>query len=77
MTTFDIHWRIDGPQIEYHFCREWGCYGSNPDHGFTLDDAIEEVASYFEEQAKLYRLKSHPDLDHIINPPEDTYNEND
>lgn len=63
---YDIAWREHGPSIEPHFCREWdetgGCYGTNPDHGMSLEDACASVADWHEEQARLYRSGEHPSL---------------
>lgn len=48
--------------ISHHFCREWedgeGCYGTNPDHGFTWEEACLEVAEWHEQQAKVWKEKS-------------------
>ncbi|MEM7663813.1 MAG: hypothetical protein AAF292_16340 [Pseudomonadota bacterium] len=53
---FDIVWDEDGPRIEPHFCREWddehgGCYGTNPNHGYTREEAEREIALWKKEQA--------------------------
>lgn len=61
---FDIVWDEHGCHLDYHFCREWtmdvhgneiGCYGTNPDHGYTFDEAKVEVAEYLERKAKEWR----------------------
>lgn len=36
------------PQIEPHFCREYDCFGTNEDHGFSWQEAKEEVARWLE-----------------------------
>ena len=55
----------DGPAIEPHFCREWdgdgGCYGTNPDHGYTWEEAVEQVAQWHEAQAAFLRALPHSD----------------
>ena len=38
--------------ISFHFCREWnehgeGCYGNDPTHGFTFEDAQKVVVEYY------------------------------
>lgn len=47
---------------EPHFCREWdedgGCYGTNPDHGMTWDEARKEVADWYQRMADEWRNKS-------------------
>jgi len=68
MARFDV---VYGPQsdeavmyIEPHFCREWddegGCYGTREDHGYSFEDACNQVAEWHEEQAKLWREGKHP-----------------
>lgn len=56
---FDVCYRAAGVTIEPHFCREWdedgGCYGTNPDHGYSFDDACRQVADWHEQQASLWR----------------------
>lgn len=69
---FDITYGSSGDvRIEPHFCREWdedgGCYGTNPDHGFSLDEACEEVAKYYDNLSQQYRDKSHYSLQNFLN----------
>ncbi len=49
---FDEHSDYRGPYIEGHFCRVWegdvGCYGSNPDHGMTFDEAKAEIIAWWQ-----------------------------
>ncbi len=44
--------RCCGPYLEPHFCREWengeGCYGTNPNHGFSFEDAKREIIKFWE-----------------------------
>lgn len=48
---FDVIYKGNDVSIDYHFCRGWdgdrGCYGTNPDHGLTFDDARREVANHY------------------------------
>lgn len=48
--------------VEPHFCREWdesgGCHGSNPNHGFTWEEAREEVAKFYDAEAARWRVKT-------------------
>lgn len=48
--------------LEPHFCREWddkgGCYGTNPDHGFTWEDARAEVSKFYERLSKEWATKN-------------------
>jgi hypothetical protein len=41
---FDINYKGDLAWIDHHHCREFdaegvGCFGTNPDHGCTFDEA--------------------------------------
>lgn len=72
MAKFDIIWPAEcGPTIDYHFCREWnekgGCYGTNPDHGYTLEEAARQVAEWHLEQYHLYISGCHPSLERFKN----------
>lgn len=62
---FDVIYQNSGASIAAHFCREWdedgGCYGTNPDHGLSFDDACDQVAEWHEQQAKLWRERKHHD----------------
>lgn len=50
---FDFVYGEHGPRLEYHFCREWedgeGCYGGNPNHGYTLEEAVECINEHWRE----------------------------
>lgn len=60
---FDVCYHSGGCTIEPHFCRQWdedgGCYGTNPNHGYSFDEACDQVASYHEQQAKEWRERTH------------------
>lgn len=47
--------------VAEHFCREWddngGCYGTNPTHGFTWEDARAEVAEFYARLSKEWAEK--------------------
>lgn len=57
--TFDVIYRDSSFSIEPHFCRELGCFGTNPDHGYTLEEACEEIAQHLEMEANAFRNKTH------------------
>ena len=63
MTRYDVIYNGDRVTIGPHFCREWdddgGCYGTNPNHGYTLEEACEQVAVWHEGQASAWRDGSH------------------
>jgi hypothetical protein len=66
---FDVVYTEHGPKVEPHFCREWhedgGCYGTNPSHGVTWDEARAEVVRWHEEQAAAWKDKP---LQAILSP---------
>ena len=49
---YDVAWRGYGPTIEPHFCRSDDCYGSNPDHGVSFEDAKEHLVGVLKSQAE-------------------------
>ena len=55
---FDVIFERDGVRLDYHFCREWddkgGCYGTDPNHGYTFDEAKKEVADYYRKLAEYW-----------------------
>jgi hypothetical protein len=66
-TRFDVAHYEYGVTIEPHFCRSWepdnggevvGCYGTNPDHGYSFEEACDQVAEYHERQAKEWRART-------------------
>ena len=59
---WSVIWKQDGPDLEPHFCREYGCYGTDPDHGMTMEEAVNEIASWYEAQAKSWRDGTHETL---------------
>lgn len=95
MDRYDIIYGADRVTIAPHFCREItyngdgeeiGCYGTNPMHGFTLEQACASVAAYYEhigkpDASKLWAERKHPDLLHypacaLIEEQEDEANTN-
>ena len=49
--------------IEHHFCRNWsmdeagneiGCYGTNPDHGYTFEEAVREIIERYRQQIEYW-----------------------
>jgi len=66
---FDVVYHENRATIEGHFCREWdadgnGCYGTNPDHGYGFDEACDQVAEWYEQQAKLWRARTHHEAEY-------------
>lgn len=67
---FDVVYHSNHTTIDAHFCRSWepnetgeivGCYGTNPSHGYSLEEACEQVAEWYAQQAALWRARQHPD----------------
>lgn len=74
-TRFDVIYTAHGVTLEPHFCREWdesgGCYGTNPDHGYALDEAREQIARWHEAQAQHWRDGTHHLLiSYLPSPPD-------
>ena len=44
---------------EPHFCREWedkgGCYGTNPEHGFTWEEVCQECIDHYEMMVTIWK----------------------
>lgn len=69
MTNVDLHRFdviLTSPaksHIEFHHCRSWdidpdtndwlGCYGTNPNHGSTFEEARGELVQYLERQYQI------------------------
>lgn len=72
LNRYDIIHKADGHMtIEPHFCREIdcngvGCYGTNLDHGFTLEEACEHISGYYIDLARLWMTLEHPDVKYYI-----------
>jgi hypothetical protein len=67
---YDVTYFPNHTTVEPHFCRDWddsgGCYGTNPDHGYSFDDACDQVAEWYEQQAAMWRSREHPDCLYYI-----------
>lgn len=57
---FDVIYRDGAVSIAPHFCREYDCHGTNPDHGMSFEDACDTAARWHDQQATLYRTRQHP-----------------
>lgn len=45
---WDVIYRENDVNIEPHFCRDDGCYGTNLTHGFTFDEAKQHLIDFHE-----------------------------
>ena len=56
---FDIVYGENYVRLDYHFCREWddegGCYGTNPNHGLSWDEAKQEMIAYLQGQIEYWQ----------------------
>ena len=45
--------------IDHHYCRDWegedGCYGTNPEHGSSWEEAKEEYIHYLKSEIEYWR----------------------
>ena len=72
---FDVLWKEHWPSLDYHFCRGWefdpttgkevGCYGTNPDHGYSWEEAKAEMVRWHEEEAERWRKKTLTEWRHV------------
>lgn len=56
---YDIQWHQHGPDIVPHFCRELNCFGTNPDHGYTLDEAVLQIVQWHLHEVQALLSKEH------------------
>lgn len=65
---FDIVYKGTGEcTVEPHFCRDYDCFGTNPDHGYTLEEACNIVTEYYEELYKSWLNRTHEDIKYYTN----------
>lgn len=64
---FDVIYDEHGVHIDYHYCRSWepdengkmqGCYGTNPCHGYSFEEAKKEVISYHKRLVEEWEKKT-------------------
>ena len=58
MGRFDVIFKGSETSIDYHFCRDPDCFGTNEDHGYSFDEAKEVVVRELEMKLKLWRAMS-------------------
>jgi hypothetical protein len=62
---YDIHYHEHHVAIEPHFCRSWddegGCYGTNPNHGFSWQEARKADADWHRERAEWWATRHEDD----------------
>lgn len=55
---FDVVHDQHGCHIDHHFCRQWdgdvGCYGTNPEHGMSFEQARDHVREWHRQQAEIW-----------------------
>lgn len=72
---FDVCYHADHVTIEPHFCRSWddegGCYGTNPNHGYSFEEACDQVAEWYESQAELWRKREHHTCLYYLEPDDE------
>lgn len=57
---FDVHYYADSSvDIDFHFCREWGCGGTNPNHGFSFNGARDHIVHHYEKLADHWRTMTY------------------
>lgn len=57
LPRWDIEFK-EWPTVEPHFCREWdedeGCYGTNPNHGYSWVEACRGIATELRRMAEVW-----------------------
>jgi hypothetical protein len=75
---YDVVYDVNGPILTFHFCREWdengGCYGTNPDHGFTFEEAKEIVLEHYSSLLNQWKEMSEEEWlnENTVDPEEAT-----
>ena len=73
---YDIEYSADGSggKLVNHFCRvitydsegnEKGCFGTDPTHGYSFEEAKEQLALFFEKKATEIRLLEESDISDV------------
>ena len=76
MDKFDVTFcKGNGTSIDYHFCREVGCHGTDDTHGYTFDEAKEVVVRSLERELKSWRAMSFEEWRRYTHPTEKEMNE--
>ena len=61
MNRFDVSFLGSQVSIDYHFCRESDCFGTDDSHGYSFDEAKEIVVSHLESELSAWRAMSSED----------------
>lgn len=52
---FDVYYKGNRAWIEPHFCREYGCFGSDKFHGMSFEEAKSNLVEYYKRHAEYVR----------------------
>ena len=58
MDKFDVVFDGGSIRIEYHFCREDDCFGTDETHGYSFDEAKEIVIHRLDVGLEVWRTMS-------------------
>ena len=58
MDRFDVIFGEKEVAIDYHFCREDDCFGTNDTHGYTFHEAKKIVVSHLKERLEEWQAMS-------------------
>ena len=70
MDRFDVIFRSGRILIDYHFCRNTDCFGTDDTHGYSFNEAKEVVVRYFERELETWRAMSFEDWSRNNHPTE-------
>ena len=44
--------------VEPHFCRDYDCFGSNPDHGYSFEEAKEDIIKSLQSEIDWWKSQT-------------------
>ena len=54
-SRYDVLYRHDRVSLQHHFCRDIDCFGTNENHGFTLEEAKEMIIKWHQDQIEYWK----------------------
>ena len=70
MDRFDVTFSSSPISIDYHFCREDDCFGTNDTHGYSFDEAKEVVVHKLRMRLEAWLNMSFEDWRRDMHPTE-------
>ena len=70
MERFDVIFKGPSVSIDYHFCRDIDCFGTDETHGNSFDEAKEAVISHLKRELETWRGMSYEEWKRTNYPTE-------